>query len=78
MTLIYYYDSENISDNHLSFRHAVRTPEYEQSDNKGIKIVYGLDEELIQNLGYIVTKPDRVIAFPNVSKDSLHIINLPL
>ncbi|KAI5799223.1 hypothetical protein DFH27DRAFT_560039 [Peziza echinospora] len=66
MTLIYYYDSENISDNHLSFRHAVRTPEYEQNDNKGIRIVYGLYGELIQNLGYIVTKPDRVIAFPNV------------
>lgn len=68
-TVIYYYDSENITDNHLAFRQSVWTLEdYEQDDSRGFLEIFGLkrDEPAVQDLGYIATKGDRVISFPNL------------
>lgn len=72
-TAIYYYDCENVTENELSFRKKCEIPAYEQSDDRGVELAYGLQSGesdgtgLVQNLGSIVTKEDRVIAFPNVS-----------
>jgi hypothetical protein len=64
---IYYYSSENITESRLMFRQAVQEPGYEQYDDNGVKATYGLENErpLNQNLGSIVTKEGRCIAFPN-------------
>jgi hypothetical protein len=65
---IYYYHTENITESRLNFRIQVREPNYEQSDNRGVEIMYGLvdEEALNQTLGGIITKQDRCIAFPNI------------
>ncbi|KAG0219175.1 hypothetical protein B0O80DRAFT_533492 [Mortierella sp. GBAus27b] len=65
---IYYYHTENITESRLNFRIQVKEPGYEQSDDRGVSIMYGLgdQEALNQNLGGIVTKQDRCIAFPNI------------
>ncbi|KAG0045706.1 hypothetical protein BGZ83_009071 [Gryganskiella cystojenkinii] len=67
-TGIYYYHSENISETRLNFRIQVQEPMYEQNDDRGVKIMYGLENEgaLIQHLDGIVTKQDRCIVFPNI------------
>ncbi|RPA86334.1 hypothetical protein BJ508DRAFT_373076 [Ascobolus immersus RN42] len=65
---IYYYDCENVTENELAFRKKCEIPEYEQSDSRGVELAYGLSDEtgLVQDLGSIITKQDRVIAFPNI------------
>lgn len=65
---IYYYASKNLTQSKLAFRQAVREPNYEQNDDKGVRTVYGLANEgpLNQLLGAIVTQEDRCIAFPNI------------
>ncbi|KAG0332610.1 hypothetical protein BG004_001173 [Podila humilis] len=65
---IYYYDSKNITESRLEFRIHVYEPDYEQNDDLGCKIMYGLENEgaLNQRLDGIITKEDRCIAFPNI------------
>ncbi|KAF9169481.1 hypothetical protein BGX21_009424 [Mortierella sp. AD011] len=65
---IYYYHSENISESRLNFRIQVQEPGYEQSDDRGVMLMYGLanDEPLVQYLDGVITKQDRCIAFPNI------------
>jgi hypothetical protein len=65
---IFYYESNNISESDLEFRHIVKEPDYEQCDYNGVKKIYGLINEEAQNqhLGYLVTQGGRCIAFPNV------------
>jgi len=65
---IYYYISDNITESRLEFRAKVEDPPYEQNDDRGVKFMFGLENEgpLCQNLGYIVTEQDRCIAFPNL------------
>ena len=65
---ICYLESENISESRLSFRCAVGEPAYAQSDDKGILVIYGLenDESLINNMGSVLTVGKRCIAFPNL------------
>jgi hypothetical protein len=67
-TGIYYWDSENITDNWLSFRVAVGEPEYEQDDRKGVREVYGVGDEDAMNqvLGSAETRAGRALAFPNI------------
>ncbi|MFE5934949.1 DUF4246 domain-containing protein [Streptomyces sp. NPDC056470] len=67
-TGIYYWDSENITESRLSFRAALDDPEYEQSDDDGMREVYGLENEdaLNQVLGSASTPAGRCLAFPNV------------
>jgi hypothetical protein len=72
-TVIYYYDNENVTDSHLAFRTKVDAESfntelaYEQSDWKGINKIFGVrnDESNIQELGSVLTREDRLIAFPN-------------
>lgn len=67
-TGIYYWDSENITDSRLDFRVAVGQPEYEQSDFKGVREVYGVGSEdaMSQVLGWADTRAGRALAFPNI------------
>ncbi|GHH53929.1 DUF4246 domain-containing protein [Streptomyces candidus] len=67
-TGIYYWGSENITESRLSFRAALDDPEYEQSDDNGVREVYGLENEdaLNQVLGSAATPAGRCLAFPNV------------
>jgi hypothetical protein len=67
-TGIYYWDSENITESSLSFRTAFDDPRYEQNDHKGLREVYGLEDEgaLNQVLGSAPTPAGRCLAFPNV------------
>jgi len=65
---IYYYYSQNITESQLEFREAIKEPDYEQNDNRGVETVYGLvdDGALNQKIGYVITQEDRCIAFPNI------------
>jgi hypothetical protein len=67
-TGIYYWDSENITESRLSFRAALDDPDYEQSDDNGLREVYGLEDEdaLNQILGSASTPAGRALAFPNI------------
>lgn len=64
---IHYYSCENITESRLQFRQEVCEPIYEQNDNRGVQILYNLedDDPLNQDLGYIVAKEGRTIVFPN-------------
>lgn len=65
---IHYYVSENISESRLAFRQACSEPEYEQGDDRGVRVVYGLENEeaLNQALGSVRTQAGRLVAFPNI------------
>ncbi|MFD5814295.1 DUF4246 domain-containing protein [Streptomyces sp. NPDC127038] len=67
-TGIYYWDSENITESRLSFRAALDDPDYEQSDDEGMREVYGLEDldALNQTLGSAATPAGRCLAFPNI------------
>ncbi|MEV8529629.1 DUF4246 domain-containing protein [Streptomyces sp. NPDC052000] len=67
-TGIYYWDSENVTESRLSFRAALNDPDYEQSDDNGLREVYGLEDEdaLNQVLGSASTPAGRCLAFPNI------------
>ncbi|KDQ59187.1 hypothetical protein JAAARDRAFT_33915 [Jaapia argillacea MUCL 33604] len=74
-TGLYYYHSSNISESKLGFRKAVGGGDqgmdipYEQSDNQGYLAAYGIDGDrgyLNQELGTVVTKEDKCLAFPNI------------
>ena len=62
-----YVDSDNVQGGELEFRTAVREPEYDQSDDRGIFEVYGLanEEPLIQSRGRCSTPQSRILAWPN-------------
>ncbi|KAI7542407.1 hypothetical protein KC331_g8000 [Hortaea werneckii] len=70
---LYYYDCENITDSHLSFREAmdiegVDRKHYDQDDWGHLEKLYGVENggPGIQELGRVETKEGRVLAFPNV------------
>ncbi|KAI4729247.1 hypothetical protein E4T49_03038 [Aureobasidium sp. EXF-10728] len=73
-TAIYYYSNDNITPSHLKFRHNCNEEvhldlEYEQSDWDHLEKITGFkndDDELIQNLGSVLCKEGRLLAFPNV------------
>ncbi|KAI1074732.1 hypothetical protein F5B20DRAFT_562790 [Whalleya microplaca] len=73
-TAIYYYDQENITDSHLSFRQAIDEEEMlmkpAQSEFKSCEEYYGVEDQtsgtLIQVLGSVLTRQDRLLVFPNV------------
>ncbi|KDQ59184.1 hypothetical protein JAAARDRAFT_192719 [Jaapia argillacea MUCL 33604] len=74
-TGLYYYHSSNISESKLGFRKAVGDGgdgadiPYEQSDNQGYMAAYGIDGDsgfLNQELGTVITKEDKCLAFPNI------------
>ncbi|ODQ79766.1 hypothetical protein BABINDRAFT_62012 [Babjeviella inositovora NRRL Y-12698] len=67
-TVLYYYDSENITESNLSFRMAFNEPQYEQGDDVFCRVRYGLENEqnLTHRLGSVEAKENRVTIFPNV------------
>ncbi|KAH7391984.1 hypothetical protein BKA66DRAFT_525811 [Pyrenochaeta sp. MPI-SDFR-AT-0127] len=72
-TALYYYGNENITDSHLSFRTKVdaeyfsQSISYEQNDFGGIAKIFGVsnDESNVQEIGAVLTRENRFIAFPN-------------
>ncbi|KAH7303788.1 hypothetical protein B0J17DRAFT_218640 [Rhizoctonia solani] len=64
---IYYYDEDNITESRLAFRTAVNAPPYEQGDEIGCRLTWGMakDDPCVNQLGSVVTCQDRCIAFPN-------------
>ncbi|KAF9641530.1 hypothetical protein BFW01_g1513 [Lasiodiplodia theobromae] len=72
-TAIYYYDCDNVTDSYLGFRQGVDT-EYItekqecQFDWGGLEYIYGFRQEQpsVQDVGHVLTKQGRLIAFPNV------------
>ncbi|KND03948.1 uncharacterized protein SPPG_01399 [Spizellomyces punctatus DAOM BR117] len=75
---IYYYSVENTTLSSLGFRVAVCEPDYEQNDNRGVEMIYGLadEEALNQDLGSIETPQSRCIAFPNIYQHKLDSFSL--
>ncbi|KAG9019805.1 hypothetical protein FRB90_005953 [Tulasnella sp. 427] len=69
-TGIYYYDCENITESQLSFRMGVNFEGagYDQSDNTGVRLTYGLKYGGPSNqvVGAVKTSPDRCVTFPNI------------
>ncbi|TFK53671.1 hypothetical protein OE88DRAFT_1655905 [Heliocybe sulcata] len=71
-TGIYYYDSSNVTESKLSFRHALgegMDMPYDQGDRQGYIRAYGVNGNegpLNQELGYVVTKEGKCLAFPNI------------
>ncbi|KAF9779870.1 hypothetical protein BJ322DRAFT_1129730 [Thelephora terrestris] len=68
-SFIYYYDSENISESRLAFRRATSEPHaHEQDDSKCMRVLYDMERDLplVQDVGDVVTKTHRCVAFPNL------------
>ncbi|KAF2854793.1 hypothetical protein T440DRAFT_551848 [Plenodomus tracheiphilus IPT5] len=72
-TALYYYDNDNITDSQLSFRTKIDAESfseglsYEQGDFYGIETIFGVqnEQEPVLELGSVLTREDRLIAFPN-------------
>ena len=67
-TVLYYYDVENVTESRLAFRTAMSDPEYEQGDDRGVRQVFGIEDEqtMVLELGSVEAKEDRVVVFPNI------------
>jgi len=68
-SFIYYYASENISESRLAFRRATSEPHaHEQDDGMCMRVLYNMDRDspCVQDIGDVVTKSHRCIAFPNL------------
>lgn len=67
-TVIYYYDSENITTSELAYRVACAEPMYEQGDSNGMQVVYGLNDEdpMVWDVGATESIEDRIVVFPNM------------
>ena len=72
-TALYYYESNNISESLLAFRtqidgEAAMEMPYIQYEWRAMEEVYGFENEgpCVQELGTVVTKQGRLLAFPNV------------
>ncbi|EPT01446.1 hypothetical protein FOMPIDRAFT_40499 [Fomitopsis schrenkii] len=68
-TVIYYYDCDNLTESTLSFRNGVNEPRYHGQDDSYCMVhLYGIDRDhpCTQDVGKIITKEDRCIAFPNL------------
>lgn len=67
-TGIYYYEMENITESKLTFRQSIEDPFYEQYDDRGVREVYGMENEdpLNQILGSLIAEQGRCIVFPNI------------
>jgi len=74
-TALYYYDCHNVTESRLRFRQRAELSDedmhYEQGDHEGLEKIYGLPfgglsgDEQIQELGSVVTKEGRLLAFPD-------------
>jgi hypothetical protein len=71
-TALYYYDSENVTDSKLEFRQSydnmAMLMKPEQNEHESTEIYYDVhqDGSTILRLGSVLTRPGRLLAFPNV------------
>lgn len=73
-TGLYYYDNENITDSYLGFRGATDGNSmatdfnYPQNEHRQFEAAYGTcsHESSVQDVGTVLTKQGRLLAFPNV------------
>lgn len=71
-TSLYYYDCDNITDSYLRFRQqvdAISLMEFApQGDYEDLAMMYGVEQDGpgIQEVGQVLTREGRLIAFPNV------------
>ncbi|KAF4500879.1 hypothetical protein FAGAP_2922 [Fusarium agapanthi] len=73
-TALYYYDCDNITDSRLDFRTVANREEqtmelsYEQGDFDSIERVFAIDPgaDVVQDIGSVLTRQDRMLFFPNV------------
>ncbi|KAF0315041.1 DUF4246 domain-containing protein [Colletotrichum asianum] len=73
-TALYYYDNENITESRLAFRTRSSGGDfrselrYEQSDFSSTRRTFSRDHSgnIVQNLGSVLIREDRLITFPNV------------
>lgn len=73
-----YIESENIQGGDLQFRACVSEPEYEQNDNVGVSLIFGLEDEepLVQNRGACTTRAGMVLAWPNTMQHRVSPVQL--
>ena len=77
-TALYYYDQENITDSYLSFRQSidaeVMTMKPAQSEFNSLEMYYGVEQDgpALQELGKVLTREGRMLAFPNVLQHCVH------
>lgn len=66
-TVVYYYDSSNVTESRLSFRGAFEPPAHEQDDTIGCEAIFGIKhgETLTRMVGDVECKEGRVVVFPN-------------
>lgn len=71
-TALFYYDSQNVKDNYLEFRQHVDAQDMvmqpAQHEYTAAEDVYGIKNGAgaVQDLGKVLTRPGRFLAFPNV------------
>ena len=68
---IYYYDQENVTPSHLAFRQGLDAEELSmipaQNEHTSLERYLGIEQDgvAIQKLGNVLTRPGRLLAFPN-------------
>lgn len=71
-TVLYYYDEDNITDSTLAFRHALDgdhlTMLPEQNEYESLEAWLGIENDgpMVQELGSVLTRQGRMLAFPNI------------
>lgn len=67
-TVLYYYDTENITSSELGFQVALDKPKCEEDDDRGCEAVFGLNdnESPLWDVGATEAVEDRIIVFPNM------------
>ncbi|KAK7966271.1 uncharacterized protein PG986_000548 [Apiospora aurea] len=71
-TALYYYDQDNITDSHLSFRQELNVEELvmmpEQYHYRSCEAYFGIqnEESAVKELGRVLTRTGRLLTFPNV------------
>lgn len=70
---LYYYDEVNITPSHLAFRQSCCGDDlmdvgYEQEDHEGLEYLWDIEQNgpTIQDLGTVLTREGRLLAWPNV------------
>ncbi|KAH7305419.1 hypothetical protein B0I35DRAFT_443765 [Stachybotrys elegans] len=79
-TALFYYDCENITDSHLSFRTCADRESlsgelnYEQGDSDSISRTFAIDADgsTVQDIGSVLTREGRALFFSNVYQ---HLVN---
>jgi hypothetical protein len=86
-TSLFYYDSHNVTPSRLRFRRQAHLDHdnvsYEQGDFDGLEVIFGLPKggldggsSAVQELGSVLTKQGRLLAFPNVLQHKVEAFEL--